>query len=205
MKTLEITGKSRDGIGKVDSKNLRREGMIPAVIYGGADVAHVAIKKYDINKALNTPETHIITVNVDGKSLTTILRDAQFHPLTDEVIHVDLFEVNDEKPITLMLPIRLNGTAKGVLNGGRLVQLVRKLKVVGVPGSLPDFVDIDITKLGLGKTIKVKDIDFGDLRVVTPGPAGIAMVDIPRSAKMAGAVLDEDEEEDEEGGEESAE
>lgn len=195
MKSIDIAGKLRDGIGKADVKKVRNDDKVPAVVYGIADPQHIALEYIDVERALHTPETYIVNLEVEGKKTPTIIREAQFHPVTDRIIHLDLMRIDDTKPIEVELPVELSGRCKGVLDGGQLQQLMRKIKVVGIPAALPDRFNVDITDLELGRTIKVADIE-SELSISTARTAGIATVIIPRAVKTGEAgVIDETEEE----------
>lgn len=200
MKVIELKGTARANTGKSNTKKVRNAGLVPCVMYGLTDPTHFSLDSVSVDKMLSRPETFVYEIDIDGSSRRGIIRDSQFHPTTDACIHIDFLEVVEGRPAVVQLPIRLLGTAKGVLNGGRLVTLMRKLKVRGVPADLPDFIDIDVTDLGLGQTKKVADIDFGSLEIMTPSSTGVAAVDIPRAARQAlmeaAANSSDDEDED---------
>jgi large subunit ribosomal protein L25 len=137
MKSIAISGSVRQSVGKRDAKELRYEGNIPAVLYGGSTQTHLSVSAADLKAVLYTPEVIFIELNLDGKTVKAIVQDAQFHPLTDLVTHVDFLELNDEKEVTLNIPVTLTGTSPGVKLGGKLVQKLRKLRVKALPGNLP--------------------------------------------------------------------
>ena len=200
MKTIEITGASRPGTGKAAVKKVRNSGQVPGTIYGHGEPLNVSVDYNAIKKALFTPETYVVNLDIEGSSSKTVIQEAQYHPVTDKILHVDFLRVNDEVPVEVKLPIKLVGTAKGVLAGGKLVPLLRKLKVRGLVSELPDAVEINITALTLGSTITVGQSGVEGLEITSPSSAGIAVVDIPRAVKQAGAAGElEDGEEGAEG------
>lgn len=205
MKTIELKGTLRSEIGKAAMKKIRRAGNVPGVIYGQGEPAPVAVGFQGLNKILSSPDTYVVNLDIDGKSQNAILRDAQFHPVTDQVLHVDFMRVTENEPVEVELPIVLVGKSPGVMAGGKLVPMLRKLKVKGLVANLPDFVEVSVAKLKLGKTIRVADVKLPGLTITSPSAAGIAIVDIPRAVKAAGTVLGgDDEEEVAEEGEEAA-
>lgn len=185
MKTIEITGTSRTGTGKSAVKKVRSSGNVPGTIYGLGDPENVAVEYNAISKALYTPETYVVDLSIGDKKAKTIIQEAQFHPVTDKILHVDFLRVGDDAPVEVKLPIKLVGTSKGVLAGGKLVPLLRKIKVRGLVSQLPDAVEIDITELALGSTITVGQANVQNLEITSPPSAGIAIVEIPRAVKQA--------------------
>lgn len=200
MKTIEISGTFRTDTKKATTKKLRREGNIPCVMYGLGNSSHFSLQTLDINRILQSSDTFIYKIDLDGSRKQAILKESQFHPVTDEVIHMDFLEIGEGVPVEVAIPISLIGSASGLQDGGRLVTLLRKMRVKGLPADLPETIEVDISSLELGRTIKVSDIDFGDVQVITPTTQGIAAIEIPRAAKT---VVEEGEEEAEEGGEEA--
>ncbi len=195
MKTIELKGALRAEVGKSAMKKVRRSGNVPAVLYGQGEPAPVAVDFQGLNKILSSPETFVVNLEIDGNAQSAIVREAQFHPVTDQVLHVDFLRVTEKEPVEVALPVRLVGTSVGVLAGGKLVPMLRKVKVKGLVADLPDFVEVDITSLELGKTVRVSEISIEGLNITSPGDAGIAIVDIPRAVKTA----DEEEGEGAEG------
>ncbi|MCL4105821.1 UNVERIFIED_CONTAM: hypothetical protein GTU68_012459 [Idotea baltica] len=158
--------------------------MVPGTVYGITDPQNVAIAYNDISKAIFTPESYIVNLEVDGKVESTILREMQFHPVTDKVLHVDLLRVDEENAVVVELPVKILGVAAGVLAGGKLVPLTRRIKVRGIAKQLPDFVGVDVTELELGSTVTVGSAGIEGLDIVSPSSTGIAMVDIPRAVRQ---------------------
>jgi large subunit ribosomal protein L25 len=185
MKTIELKGTKRAETGKAAMKKIRRAGNVPAVIYGQGEPTSVAVGFMPLTKLLASPDTYIVNIDLDGQGTKAILRDAQFHPVTDQVLHVDFLRVTDAEPVEVELPVKLLGTAAGVLQGGKLVPMLRKVKVKGMINSLPEFVEVDITNLQLGRTIRVGEISLDGLTITSPASAGLAIIDIPRSVRQA--------------------
>lgn len=158
MKTVSLSGALRTHVGKKDAKLLRRENKIPCVLYGGKEQIHFFIEEKPFSKILFTPHVYIVALDINGKKHHAIMQDVQYHPVTDKSLHVDFLEVFDDKPITIAVPITLNGTPKGVLKGGRLIKKSRKLTIKALPADLPDTIDIDITKLDIGHSVMVSDL-----------------------------------------------
>ena len=198
MKKVSLSGSPRENVGKKDAAALRASDRVPAVIYGGEDQTHFSVAINDVNKIVFTPDVFLVSLDIDGKEVKAVLKDIQFHPVTDQVIHVDFLEVIDGKPVKLELPVQTTGNSIGVRNGGRLALNFRRVKVLGLPTDFPDSVVVDITKLRIGMAIRMSDITI----------PGVTLLHNPNSVlvavKTARGAVDEGEEEDEEG-EEGAE
>jgi large subunit ribosomal protein L25 len=202
MKTKSISAQPRTNLSKAATKQLRREGKVPAILYGASGTNSIQLDYSDAKTILFTPETYIVQLDVDGNSNNTVVREAQYHPVTDKIVHIDFLEVSDDKAVEVVLPLVMVGTPKGVITGGRLMQKLRKLKVKGIPSELPDSIEVNVSDLELGSSIKVSDLDTG-LHITSGGSAAIASVEIPRALRSAGAAGEGEEgEEDEEGAEE---
>ncbi len=183
MKTFEISGQVRDQVGATQAKATRHNGMVPAVMYGEGENLHFDVPTLVLEKLLSSSDTHLIKVDLQGKTHTAVLREVQYHTVSDEIIHIDLYAVKENKPFEVSLPILFQGTSKGVLAGGTLVKKLRSLKVVGTIETLPERVTVDISSLELGKTIKVKDISVEGITIRTASSAAIVTIDIPRSLR----------------------
>ena len=199
MKTIEIKGTARTAGGKKFAKQLRKEGLVPCNIYGekrgenGLPVATAfAVTNEELRKLLYTPDIYTVILNIDGKECKAILKEAQFHPVKDNVLHVDFYEITDEKPIVMEVPIKLNGLAEGVKAGGKLAASVRKLKVKAVHTAIPERLDIDVTNLQLGKTIKAGELSFEGLEMVTSPSVVVCQVMMTRNARSAAAAAEEE-------------
>ena len=194
-----MSGSPRENVGKKDAKKHRKEGNVPCVIYGGKEQIHFTLDERSFAKFLFTPEVYLINIELDGKTYSTILQDIQYHPVTDKILHADFLELLDGKPVKLAIPVRLTGSATGVIKGGRLVHKARKLLVKGLVDDIPDEVVIDISKLEIGDSIKVNDLTID----------GVELLDIPTEmvvgVRTTRIVVEEEEEEEEaEEGEEGA-
>jgi large subunit ribosomal protein L25 len=199
MKEVSLSGSARTNVGKKDAKAVRAAGNVPCVVYGAGNQVHFSVKHVDMEKLIYTPNVYIINVDVDGTTVKTIIQDIQFHPVTDKIVHVDFIELQDDKKIKVNIPVNLFGRSPGVLNGGKLQQIFRRLKVYALPGDLPDSIEVDITPLKIGMAIRVSDVNTDKLNIINSPNAVIC------SVKMARGVVEEEEEEElEEGAEEAA-
>lgn len=196
MKSTELKAHLRPDTGKASSKHMRRAGNVPGVIYNNNEATHVFFDYKELKTVLFTPETYIVKLDIDGKAVDTVVRDADYHPVTERIIHVEMLNVTDDKPVIVSLPVDLVGKPAGVGQGGKLLTKLRKIKVRGVPSQLPDKVEIDVTELMLGETIKIADAKIEGLDIVTPASAGVASVEIPRALRSAGLDAEDAEGED---------
>jgi large subunit ribosomal protein L25 len=158
MKTVSLSGSQRENVGKKDARKNRRLGKVPCVMYGGKEQLHFVVDEKPLKKIVFTPEVYIITLNVDGKVHETILQDAQYHPVTDNFLHVDFLEILPEKQVTIAVPVKAEGTPTGVLKGGRFINKMRKLKIKAMAKDLPDFIPINTDDLDIGDSVKVMDV-----------------------------------------------
>lgn len=158
MEVIVIEGTKREMLGSGSAKNLRREGNVPCVIYGGAENIHFSAHEFSFKNLLYTNEAHLVEVKLEDKTYKAVLRDTQFHPVTDSLVHVDLMELVPGKEVSIMVPVSLVGNAIGVRNGGKLKVNFRKLKVRGTEENLPGKIEINIDNLKIGQTIRVEDI-----------------------------------------------
>ena len=175
MKQISINGTARTELGKKATKEIRKNGNVPCVIYGekkdenGAPVAiHFTVNEKEINKLIYTPHIYLVDINIDGVDHKAVLKEVQFHPVKDNVLHVDFYEVHAEKPIVMGVPVQAQGLAAGVRAGGRLMMMVRKLNVRALYDQIPEKLFVDVTALQLGKTIKAGDLHYEGLEMVTP-------------------------------------
>jgi large subunit ribosomal protein L25 len=187
MKTVSLSGSLRENVGKKDAKALRKAEMVPCVLYGGEEQIHFATEDKSFKKILFTPECYIINFTINGKSYNTILQDIQYHPVTDKVLHADFLLVKEDKPVTVTLPIAIEGQAPGVLRGGKLVQNIRKVKVCGLVKDLPEYINVNISSLNIGSAIKVKDLNIEGVTTVSPASTVIVAVNAARGAAVAAA------------------
>ena len=158
MNSVSLSGSLRENVGKKDAKKLRAQGLVPCVIYGNGREVRFYTEAKSFKTILFTPETYIIDFTIEGQVYRTILQDIQYHPLSDEVLHADFLEVTEEKPITVTLPVRTEGTSPGVMRGGKLKVRIPRLKVKGLIKDLPAFVMVNISELNVNQAIRVKDL-----------------------------------------------
>ncbi len=192
MKEITINGTSRQTVGKKSTRDARRQGLVPCVMYGeargedGLPISQAFTVPYDeIRRLIYTPEIFLVNLILDGRKHTAVLQDAQFHPVRDEVLHTDFYEVHAEKPIVMAVPVSAKGLAAGVKAGGRLNVAVRRLKVRATYDKIPEKLYIDVTGLELGKSIKAGDLDFEGLELVTPKEVVVCSVKTTRSSRSA--------------------
>ncbi|MCO6501279.1 MAG: 50S ribosomal protein L25/general stress protein Ctc [Vicingus serpentipes] len=197
MKSVALTGNKRAERGSSNANALRKEEKVPCVIYGGKENIHFTVNEIAFGKIINSPEVFFVDLDIDGTKVKTIIQDVQFHPVTDRVTHVDFIEVVDNKPLIVSLPVFTTGASRGVLNGGKLRMVTRKLKVKGLPAALPEKIELDITNLRIGQSIKVADVNLDGLSILDAANAVVVAV------KMSRVAVAEEEEEAE--GEEGAE
>ena len=198
MKSFEIQGKVRTEVGKKTTKKLRKEGFIPCELYGGKDNLHFYTEGRLFEKLVYTPNTYLIQIDMEGNKRVAIIQDIQFHPVTDEVLHVDFVEVFDDKKVVIKIPVVVTGNSIGIRNGGKLRLVRRALKVSGLSKDLPDNLEIDITKLEIGDTIKIKDLNFDNIELI--GPQNAMVVGVV-SSRISKSMMAEEEGEGEEGAE----
>lgn len=192
MKSINVTGSLRTETGKKSTRELRKCDSIPCVLYGvekdenGAPKAtSFTVTNAAVRNLIYTPEIYVVNLNIDGKECKAILKEIQFHPVKDNILHIDFYQVTEDKPIVMEVPIKLNGLAEGVKAGGKLVAQVRKLKVKALYSQIPEKLDIDVTSLGLGKTIKVAALSFDGLEIVTSKEVVVCAVKMTRNARSA--------------------
>lgn len=183
MKSISITGYKRANVGKSATKQIREQGYVPCELYGKEGNVHFTIFSTDFKELIYTPETYKIDLNIDGDQYQAITQEVQFHPLSDEIIHVDFLQISEDKPVTIKLPLRFTGNSVGVKAGGKFVKKLRNLKVKGMIADMPDAIEVDITDVDLGKSIKVRDISVENLEIINAAPIPVATVEVPRGLK----------------------
>lgn len=193
MKSVLLSGSSRENVGKKDAKALRKQGLVPCVIYGGKDQLFFAVSQKELEKIINSPEVYVIDLDVNGTKKQAIIKDMQFHPVKDTPVHIDFLEVVDGKPIVVHLPIHVTGTSPGVLRGGKLQKKLRRLAVKGLVKDIPESVTLDISKLDIGNNIQVKDIQIEGLTLLDMPASVVVGVRTARGAVAAEAVADDAE------------
>jgi large subunit ribosomal protein L25 len=185
MKSIAISGSPRENVGKRDAKELRYQGLVPAVLYGGPTQTHFAVSAADLRAVVYTPVVHFIEIEVAGKKSKAIIKDMQFHPLTEQLIHIDFLLLDDKKPITIEIPVKLTGTSPGVKVGGKLVQKLRKLRVKALPKDHLDNIEVSIEALEVGKSVKVNEINIPNLTITNAQEDTIVSVTTSRALRQA--------------------
>ena len=185
MKIIAISGSPRENVGKRDAKELRYEGKVPAVLYGGTEQAHFAVLSTDLKDAIYTPEANFVEITLGTQKVKAIIKELQFHPLTDLLLHVDFLQLFDEKEIVMEIPIKIEGTSPGVKMGGKLVQKLRKLRVKSLPKDMPQTVEVSISKMEVGSLFRVRDLAQGDFVVTNTPEDTIVSVGMSRALKQA--------------------
>ena len=197
MKEINVSGQKRSDLGKKASKLLRKEGLVPCNLYGekkgenGAPEAFsFAVPMSELRKIVYTPHIYVIKLIIDGEEHTAVLKELQFHPVTDALLHVDFYEVNDQKPITIGIPVKLCGLAQGVRDGGRMNLSIRKIAVTAPYQQIPEHLDIDVTALKLGKSIKVGELSFEGLEIATGKDVVVCSIKSTRNSRSAATAED---------------
>jgi len=186
MKSITIKGSERESVGKVATKALRNAGAVPCVLYGGDQAVHFSAEEKAFKNLIYTPNAHTVVIDLgNGKSYNAILQDIQVHPVTDRILHIDFFQLFDNKEITMEVPVKIVGTSKGVLAGGVLRLNTRKLKVKALPSNLPDFVEADITPLEMGNKLYVTKLVSDKYKLMHPDNTVVCQVRISRAAMKA--------------------
>lgn len=202
MKSVEIQGILRTEVGSKYAQAERKAGNVPCVIYGGEAPVHFSAPILAFKSLVYTPEAKTATITVDGKTVEAVIQDMQFHPVTDALIHIDFIQLVEGKAVTMNIPVVLNGQARGVLNGGKLKMVLRTLSVRALPNEMPESIELNITNLRIGKSIRVSDVVPAGFEILNADTAVIVTI-----KKARGAVDDDDEDEEgaaEEGGAEAA-
>lgn len=195
MKEMSVSGQKRATTGKKAAKELRKEGLVPCNLYGEKkgenglpEALSFAIPAAQLRKVVYSPDVYVVNLTIDGEAHKAVMKEIQFHPTTDAVLHIDFFEVNETKPITIGIPVKLVGHAQGVRDGGRLSQAVRQLNVTAPYKQIPEVLEIDVTELKLGKAIKVAELNFEGLQIATPAQVIVCSVKATRASRSAAAA-----------------
>ena len=198
MKEISVSGEKRATTGKKAAKELRKEGLVPCNLYGEKkgenglpEAVAFAIPAAQLRKVIYSPNVYVVNLTISGEAHKAVIKELQFHPTTDAVLHVDFFEVNETKPITIGIPVKLTGHAQGVRDGGRLSQAVRQLNVTAPYKQIPETLEIDVTNLKLGKAIKVAELNFEGLEIATPAQVVVCSVKATRASRSAAAAAEE--------------
>lgn len=192
MKSINVAGSLRTETGKKGTRELRKGDMIPCVLYGvekdengNPKSTAFSVTNAAVRNLIYSPDIFVVNLSIDGKECKAVLKEIQFHPVKDNILHIDFYQVTEDKPIVMEVPIKLNGLAEGVKAGGKLVAQVRKLKVKALYNHIPEKLDIDVTSLALGKTIKVAALSFDGLEIVTSKEVVVCGVKMTRNARSA--------------------
>jgi len=184
MKTVEIIGYRRANLGKSASQKLRDEGMVPCVLYGGDEQIHFYSPMILFRELVYTADAHFVHLNIEGEECQAILQEVQFHPVSEVLLHADFLRIAEDRKIKMSIPVRLVGEAPGVVRGGTLVRKRAALKVFGYPKDMPEHIDVDVSSLDFHHAVKVGDLKIEGIEFLDPKAAPIAVVEVPRSAKV---------------------
>lgn len=197
MKEINVTGHKRSDLGKKATKLLRKEGLVPCNLYGEAKDENgkpkalaFAVPMADLRKLVYTPHIYVVNLIIDGESHPAIMKELQFHPVTDALLHIDFYEIHEDKPITIGIPVKLNGLAQGVRDGGRLSLIVRKVNVTAKYQDIPETLDIDVTNMTIGKSIKVGDLSFEGLEMATSKEVVVCTIKATRKSNAAASAAE---------------
>jgi len=188
MKTLQISAVSRNDYGKKAAKAVRREGMIPCVLNGAGQAISFSVDVKAVKPLIYTPASYIVELTIEEKTYQAVMREVQFHPVREEILHIDFYQIQPGKPVAIAIPVRLTGNAEGVKVGGKLVLSARKLVVSAPVEVLPDEITVDVTSLGVGKTIFVGDLEIEGLKFLTPATTAVCAVHVTRASRGAAAA-----------------
>lgn len=194
MKTIAIKGEIRSGLGKAATKALRKEGKVPCVIYGGDSNVNFSVYEADFSNLVYTPNSYLVRLDIEGNRKMAILQDMQFHPVSEAIKHADFYEISADKAITTKVPVRLKGDSPGVIAGGSLRLKISKLTVRGMYNDLPDFIEVDISNLELGKSIRVKEIVAPNLEMIDTAENSVISCLATRASRSADGLDEEGEE-----------
>ena len=186
MKSIQINGTTRAEFGKKAAKAARREGLVPCNLYGAGENVTFVVDEKELRSLIYTPSSFIVELDINGKIEKAVMREAQFHPIREQILHVDFYRVVEGQPVAIALPVRLTGNAEGVKIGGKLALSARKLVVKGLMENLPDEIVVDVTPLKVGQTIFVGDLQFEGLQFLSPATQAVCAVRVTRASR-AGA------------------
>ncbi len=190
METIKIAGVKRDAFGKKETKAIRKTGQVPCVIYGNGTTVHVSVDARSLKPLIYTPQSYRVEFDIEGKTEMGVMREVQYHPVTDQILHVDFYHIVPGKPIAIDVPVKLTGNSEGVKQGGKLILSKRKIRISATMENLPDSIEVDVTSLGLGKSIFVGDLQFDNVAILTPATTAICAVKMTRAARGAAAAAE---------------
>jgi len=185
MKSITIKGSERESVGKAATRTLRNAGMVPCVLYGGDQPVHFTAEEIAFKNLVYTPNVHTVVIELPSGTFNAILQDIQFHPVSDKILHIDFYQLKDDKEITMEVPVKVTGTSPGVLAGGVLRLNLRKLKVRALPANLPDYVEANISELEMGNKLYVTKLAVDNFKLLNPDNTVVAQVRISRAAMKA--------------------
>ena len=196
MKIAQLSGSPRANVGKKDAKLTRNSGQVPCVLYGSGEQTHFSVKNIDIERLIYSPEVYQFELTIDGKKSMAVVRELQQHPVKGNIQHVDFLQLEDSRPVRVSLPVRITGSARGVMSGGKLMQSYRNLNVIGLPGVIPDAINLDVTKLKIGQSIRVGQVSIEGVTILDPHASVVVSVRMARGAVKPAEDDDDDVEEE---------
>lgn len=185
MKSIAISGSLRENVGKRDAKQLRYEGLVPAVLYGGENQYHISVSAADLKPLVYTPDAQFVELDIAGKKYRAIAQEIQFHPLNDQVVHIDFLQLFDDKAVTMNIPIKLTGVSPGVRAGGKMTQKLRALRVKALPNSMPQVIEVKIGHLEVGKSVRVGEVSAENIKILNNADDTIVSVVMSRALRQA--------------------
>lgn len=185
MKSIAISGSPRENVGKRDAKELRYKGLVPAVLYGGEKQYHIAVSAGDLKSLIYSPDAQFVELNIDGNKYKAIAQEIQFHPLNEQVVHIDFLQLFDDKVVSMNIPIKLTGVSPGVRAGGKLTQKLRSLRVKALPNNMPQFIEVNIGHLEVGKSVRVEEVKTDKVKVLNNSDDTIVSVVMSRALRQA--------------------
>ncbi len=205
MRTVEIIGYKRANLGKAEAKRLRSESQVPCVLYGGKEQIHFSSPMILFRDLVYTPEAAFVKLNIEGNEYSAILQDIQFHPVSEVILHADFLALSDDKYIKMDIPVKFTGTSPGIIQGGKLVVKLRKVRIKALPANMPEAITMDVSNLQLGKSLKVASIETNEFEILNSPRVTLASIQIPRALKGVEGEGDDEEGESEEVSSEEAE
>ena len=194
MKKAQLSGSVRANVGKKDAALTRNSGLVPCVVYGSGEQTHFSVKTIDIERIVYSPDVYQVELDIEGKKVNGVIRELQQHPITGKIQHVDFLQLEVNRPVRVELPVRIVGSAKGVMSGGKLMQAYRRLRVIGLPADLPESITLNVTSLKIGKSIRVGNINIPGVTILDPHASVVVSVRMARGAVKPVELDDEEEE-----------
>ena len=185
MKSIAISGSLRENVGKRDAKELRYKGLVPAVLYGGEKQYHIAVSAGDLKSLIYSPDAQFVELDIAGTKYKAIAQEVQFHPLNEQVVHIDFLQLFDDKVVSMNIPIKLTGVSPGVRAGGKLTQKLRNLRVKALPNDMPQFIEVKIGHLEVGKSVRVEEVKLDKVKILNNFDDTIVSVVMSRALRQA--------------------